>query len=278
VELKRSSIRSFASAVALFFALFLLSSESSNAALISDTLREHQVVRDNLFSTLSAGATNYTFKYVVITLPAGTIPGKDFPIPVSHIRYESTVLFAFNESTLQPNAEPILRDFAKVILKDTALRSLLIVGHTDAIGDEAYNINLSKKRAFTVAATLQASGVIGKYIHIVPMGKQQPFATNSTREGRQLNRRVEFFVSDVPEATETAVRIIRFNPCFRNDHEPGAPCDDTPKRIPIFSPDSDSRPVGQLNLTAKAPERSKLPDVTLERPPLPGSDDSGSSK
>jgi outer membrane protein OmpA-like peptidoglycan-associated protein len=275
---QRSSIRSFASAVALFFAFFLLSKESPNAALISDTLREHQVARDNLFNTLTAGATNYTFKYVVITLPAGTIPGKDFPIPVSHIRYESTVFFAFNESTLQPNAEPVLRDFAKVILKDTGLRSLLIVGHTDSIGEEAYNVNLSKKRAFTVAATLQASGVIGKYIHIIPMGKQQPFATNSTREGRQLNRRVEFFVSDIPEATETAVRLMRFNPCFRNDHEPGAPCDDMVKRIPIFSPDSDSRPVGQLNLTAKAPERSRLPDVTLERPSLPGSDDSGSSK
>ena len=270
-------IRSFGSAVALFFAFFLLSRESLNAALISDTLREHQVIRDNLFNTLSATAANYTFKYVVIVLPAGTIPGKDFPIPVSHIRYESTVLFGFNESTLQPNAEPILRDFAKVILKDPALRSLLIVGHTDSIGDDAYNVNLSKQRTFTIATTLQASG-IGKFIHIIPMGKQQPFATNSTREGRQLNRRVEFFISDIPEATETAVRLIRFNPCFRNDHEAGAPCDDTPKRIPIFSPDSDSKPVGQLNLTAKVPERSRIPDITIERPSLKDLNDSDSSK
>jgi outer membrane protein OmpA-like peptidoglycan-associated protein len=249
-----------------------------NAARISDTLREHQVVRDNLFKTLRAEATNYTFKYVVIVLPGGTIPGKDFPIPVSHIRYESTVLFGFNEFVLQPGAEPILQDFAKVILKDTALRSLLIVGHTDSIGDDAYNVNLSKQRAFTVATTLKTSGVVGKFIHIIPMGKQQPFATNSTKEGRQLNRRVEFFVSDIPEATETAVRLIRFNPCFRNDHEPGAPCDDTLKRIPIFSADSDSKPVGQLNLTAKATERPRLPDITMERPSLPGLDDSGSSK
>ena len=260
-------IRGFASAVALFFAFVLLSRECLHAAPIGDTLREHQVIRDNLFNTLSATTTNYTFKYVVIVLPPGTIPGKDFPIPVSHIRYESTVLFGFNEFPLQPNAEPILNDFAKVILNDTALRSLLIVGHTDSIGDDAYNVNLSKKRAFTVATTLQAAG-IGKFIHIIPMGKQQPFTTNSTREGRQLNRRMKFFISDVPEATVTAVQLIRFNPCFRNDHEPGAPCDDTPKRIPIFSPDLDFKPVGQLNLTAKAPERSRIPDITLERPSL----------
>ena len=91
-------IRGFASAVALFFAFFLLSSESPNAALIGDALREHQVVRDNLFSTLSAGATNYTFKYVVITLPRGNNTGQRFfKFRFSRIRYESTVLFGFNE-------------------------------------------------------------------------------------------------------------------------------------------------------------------------------------
>src|SRR5262249_23839893 len=224
--------------------------------------------------TLSAGSTNYTFKYVVIVLPAGTIPGKDYPIPVSHIRYENTVLFWFNEFVLQPNAGPILQDFVKIILKNNTLRSLLIVGHTDSIGDEAYNVNLSKMRAFTVATTLKESGVLAKYIHIIPMGKQQPFATNSTREGRQLNRRVEFFVSDIPEATETAVQLVPFNPCFRNDNEPGAPCDDTVKRIPIFSVDSDSKPVRQLNLTSKPPERSTIPDITSERPSLKELNDS----
>ena len=167
------------------------------------------------------------------------MPGKDFSIPVSHIRYESTVFFAFNEFALQPNADPVLRDLAKIILQDAALRSILIVGHTD-LGPDAYNVLLSKNRAFTVATVSQAAGVDGKYIHIVPMGKDQPYATNSTAEGRQLNRRVEFFISDIPEATEKAVQLIRFNPCFRSDYNSvgnssAAPCDDTLKRIPIFS-------------------------------------------
>src|SRR5262249_8183406 len=155
---------------------------------------------------------------VVIELPAGTIPGKDYPIPVSHIRYESTVFFGFDQFVLQPNAEPVIRDLAKVIIQDTALRSLLIVGHTDAVGTDEYNVSLSKKRALTVATSLQAAGVNAKYIHIIPMGKQQPYATNSTPDGRSLNRRVEFFVSDIPEATIAAVQRIPFNPCFRNDY------------------------------------------------------------
>jgi hypothetical protein len=93
-------------AVALLAPLVLLNAPNLNAAPSDDTLTQHQTARDALFKTLSASATNYTFKYVVIMLPAGVIPGKNFPIPVSHIRYESTVFFGFDEFALQLNAEP----------------------------------------------------------------------------------------------------------------------------------------------------------------------------
>jgi outer membrane protein OmpA-like peptidoglycan-associated protein len=266
-------IRIFAGAGALLAALALLNIQELNAALIDDTLRQHQAVRDGLFKTLSASATNYTFKYVVIELPAGTLPGKNFPIPVSHIRYDSTVLFAFNQFTLEPGAEAILGDLAQVILKDVALRSLLVVGHTDSTGPDNYNVELSKKRAFTVAQSLQAAGVNAKFIGIIPMGKEQPAATNSTTEGRSLNRRVEFFISDIPEATEKAVQQIRFNPCFRNDQNlaagaSAADCDNTPKRIPIYSLDSDTRARGQIDLAAKPSERPRLPSMPRDRPSI----------
>jgi hypothetical protein len=156
---------------------------------------------------------------------------------------------------------------------NATLRSLLIVGHTDSTGTEEYNMGLSKKRAFAVAQALQAAGVNGKYIGIIPMGKEQPFATNSTPQGRALNRRVEFFISDIPEATEKAVQLIRFNPCFRSDQNSGGTtptpgCDNTPKRIPIYSPYSDTKPRGSINLIAKPIERPRLPDRIFERPRL----------
>jgi outer membrane protein OmpA-like peptidoglycan-associated protein len=269
----------YASGIALVVALAFLNVTKLNSAASNETLSQHQAVRDALFKTLKATATNYTFKYVVISLPAGILPGINFPIPVSHIRYESTVLFEFDKFTLQPDAEPIVSDLAKVIQKDTALKSLLIVGHTDAVGTDEYNVSLSKKRAFTVATSLQAAGVNAKYIHIIPMGKEQPFATNSTADGRKLNRRVEFFVSDIPEATQKAVQLIRFNPCFRNDYNvagspSGADCDNTPRRIPIFSIYSESKPTGQIELVPKPIERSRLPNITLERPPLQELDNS----
>ena len=244
-----------------------------NAAVSTETLSQHQAVRDALFKTLGASATNYSFKYVVISLPAGVLPGIDVSVPVSHIRYDSTVLFGFDQFLLEPSAEPIISDLAKAIQQDTALRSLLIVGHTDAVGKDEYNVTLSKKRAFTVAGSLQKAGVNAKYIHIIAMGKQQPSATNSTEEGRRLNRRVEFFISDVPEATRKAVEFIPFNPCYRNAHNvegssPRADCDNTPRRIPIFSIYSESKPTGQIELVAKPPERSRLPDPPFNRPSL----------
>jgi outer membrane protein OmpA-like peptidoglycan-associated protein len=256
--------------VALLFTLVLSNLETLDAAL-GDALSEHQAARDALFNTLSASTTNYTFKYVVIHLPAGAVPGKNFSIPVSHVRYDSTLFFRFDQFVLQPNAEPILRDLAKVLKQDKALRSLLIVGHTDSSGPDYYNVTLSKKRAFTVAQSLQAAAVNAKYIGIIPMGKEQPFATNSTKEGRALNRRVEFFISDIPEATEKAIQLIPFNPCFRNDQTPGdntsaSACDNTPKRIPIYSLDSDTKARGRIDLTPI--ERPKLPDNKLERPRL----------
>ena len=168
----------------------LLNASSLSAAPDSELLTQHQASRDALFKTLCKSATAYTFKYVAINLPAGVIPGKNFEIPVSHIRYESTVLFGFADHTLQTGAELVLTDLAKVIQQDTSLRSLLIVGHTYSVGTDEYNVMLSKKRAFTVAASLQAAGVNSKYIRIIPMGKEQPFATNATPEGRKLNRRV----------------------------------------------------------------------------------------
>lgn len=123
----------------------------------------------------------------------------------------------------------------------------------------------------------------GSYIRIIPMGKDQPVATNSTAEGRALNRRVEFFISDIPEATVKAVQLIPFNPCFRDDQnvqgrESSVSCDNTPKRIPVFSAYSDSNPTGRIELTPKPPERPKLPDVPLKRPSIRELENSDSGK
>jgi outer membrane protein OmpA-like peptidoglycan-associated protein len=68
-----------------------------------------------------------------------------------------------------------------------------IAGHTDAIGTEAYNLDLSKRRATSVMDYLVEKGKIDKArITIVFFGEDKPIGSNETKEGRKKNRRVEF--------------------------------------------------------------------------------------
>jgi outer membrane protein OmpA-like peptidoglycan-associated protein len=98
-----------------------------------------QSMRDTLFKTLKAEATEYSFDYVVIYVPSGEISGITVPVPVSHVRFSSTIFFAFDKSSLEMSAETAITELAKTLLKDKSFRSLLIVGHTDSTGPDEYN-------------------------------------------------------------------------------------------------------------------------------------------
>jgi outer membrane protein OmpA-like peptidoglycan-associated protein len=69
-----------------------------------------------------------------------------------------------------------------------------IVGHTDDVGDDDYNLNLSLQRAEAVRDYLVSEGVDASKIATVGMGESMPIASNSTPEGRAENRRVEILV------------------------------------------------------------------------------------
>ncbi len=70
-----------------------------------------------------------------------------------------------------------------------------IAGHTDAIGTVAYNLFLSRKRAEAVKDFLTKKGIDPRRVKAVGYGKSKPLASNDDeKEGRELNRRVEFVV------------------------------------------------------------------------------------
>lgn len=66
-----------------------------------------------------------------------------------------------------------------------------VVGHTDSTGSDAYNQNLSERRAQSVAEILRQNGLASTRIQTIGMGESAPIASNSTDSGRQANRRVE---------------------------------------------------------------------------------------
>jgi len=100
------------------------------------------------------------------------------------------VNFEFDSATLTMGAEQILDDVADKLRANSNVR-VRIEGHTDSMGSEAYNQDLSQARADSVADYLMRQGVDAERMRTVGYGESQPVASNDTDAGRAENRRVE---------------------------------------------------------------------------------------
>ncbi len=98
--------------------------------------------------------------------------------------------FDFDSATLKPGADAKLKPVVEFAGKYPEA-DMEVIGHTDDIASEAYNLKLSEKRAASVKNWLVQAGVDAKRIKARGMGKAQPIADNATKEGRAQNRRVE---------------------------------------------------------------------------------------
>jgi OOP family OmpA-OmpF porin len=99
--------------------------------------------------------------------------------------------FEFDSATLKPDMKAALDDVAARVEASKGRENLLIVGHTDSIGSEDYNMGLGERRARATADYLISQGVSASSISTKSMGESQPVADNSTKAGRAKNRRVE---------------------------------------------------------------------------------------
>jgi outer membrane protein OmpA-like peptidoglycan-associated protein len=101
------------------------------------------------------------------------------------------VLFDFNKFLLKPEAEKALSVVGDFIREHPA-KTIIVTGHTDNVGGEAYNLKLSLQRAQSVADYLiYCEKIDPKLFKIVGKGESEPIADNATEEGRAKNRRVE---------------------------------------------------------------------------------------
>lgn len=115
----------------------------------------------------------------------------------------SGVTFATNKADLTAASKQNLDKVIKVFLEfpDT---NILVQGHTDSTGSDAYNMELSKKRANSVVAYLKSNGVAANRLSMQGLGETLPRFDNNTVEGRSKNRRVEIAVTANQEMIEDA--------------------------------------------------------------------------
>jgi outer membrane protein OmpA-like peptidoglycan-associated protein len=104
------------------------------------------------------------------------------------------IYFDFNKADVKPESDSTLEQIAGLLKKNPSLK-LLVVGHTDNVGNENYNYDLGKRRADAVSRYLITKKNLDP-IRVVPVsyGQSAPMEENKTPQGRAMNRRVEILV------------------------------------------------------------------------------------
>ncbi len=110
------------------------------------------------------------------------------------VEFNSGILFGFDKSNVSADAKSDLDQLVKVLneYKDTDIE---IQGHTDSKGSEAYNQNLSRERATAVSNYLANKGIQSNRLTVKGFGELFPKYLNTTEDGRENNRRVEFAIT-----------------------------------------------------------------------------------
>lgn len=106
------------------------------------------------------------------------------------VTFASGILYPFNSADVLPAGRENLRQLAQSLQRYPGTE-VLIVGHTDNVGSDAYNMTLSQRRADSARSYLISMGVPGERIRTSGRGESEPVASNESEAGRQQNRRVE---------------------------------------------------------------------------------------
>ncbi|MFN0037451.1 MAG: OmpA family protein [Saprospiraceae bacterium] len=159
------------------------------------------------FNTVSVapndGCFNYAYYYLDDVLVKKIPPFLPVPVKPDDLSRQKlepgkiiqlkNIYFEFDKDELMPRSSVELNKLLK-IMRDHPKLAIEIMGHTDALGDDAYNLDLSKRRAQAVVNFLLQNKIGKGRLRSRGEGEAKPIAPNETDEGRAQNRRVEFVV------------------------------------------------------------------------------------
>ena len=117
---------------------------------------------------------------------------------VVRITMTNQTAFDTNSTDIKPGFHTTMDKVADVVVRYNKT-TLTVVGHTDDVGTNSYNQQLSERRAHSVANYLEAKHVNSMRLALAGKGETQPIASNTSESGRQANRRVEIYVEPVVE-------------------------------------------------------------------------------
>ncbi|MHB1222773.1 MAG: OmpA family protein [Gemmatimonadaceae bacterium] len=121
------------------------------------------------------------------------------------VTFDSGLLYDFDAAVVKPAARQNLQNLAQSLDRYEGTE-LLIAGHTDSVGTDSYNKQLSERRARAAADYLISQGVAASRLRTVGMGEGEPVSSNDSDAGRAANRRVEvaIFAGDALKADAKA--------------------------------------------------------------------------
>jgi len=116
-----------------------------------------------------------------------------FPSAAAAAKTFADIKFFPNDATIQPSFQPEVEELAQY-LKDNPDFEVLLTGHCDNVGTEAYNMGLSRQRAIEVKKSLMRRGIQDFRIEIIAKGDTEPTGDNTTLAGRTANNRVNVVI------------------------------------------------------------------------------------
>jgi outer membrane protein OmpA-like peptidoglycan-associated protein len=123
------------------------------------------------------------------------------------LRIMRPVYFATNRDVILGRSRPVLEAIADALASMQGIRRISIEGHTDDVADDAYNLELSRRRASNVRTWLVEHGVPAERLEAHGYGETCPVVRETTRAARATNRRVEFRIVDPPLSPPTECEL-----------------------------------------------------------------------
>lgn len=221
--------------------------------------RAHAVRKCRLeaLGTRAFKASPKFYEYLVKKTEVASLPSD---IPVLRVVFDERVFFDTARWDILQNARPVLNLVLESLRKEPAGTALFVAGHTDSRGGDTYNMELSVKRADSVAEALARARTGQVKVWRVGFGRSVPIRPNDTPDNMALNRRVEFVIASRFDA---ALHVVTKPSKYY--------CAESADPLPEFCREI-SGPVQQLELVPVKPEGVPVTEVEILRVPLEAPD------